>query len=199
MLHHDDWFTSRDSLASFVELLEANGAAGLGFSASEGVDSGSGRVISRNVPAPETLQRLGADRSALLNGNVIGAPSATIYRREGAPPFDERLHWLVDIDFYIRILAANPVVAYDARPLIRTTTGALHQVTHSVIADPKVDVVEWLYLLDKHRRSTSSVRLEAAVVASLIERHGRQLVLAAVRAHSSWRLRLLVELLARRN
>jgi glycosyltransferase involved in cell wall biosynthesis len=146
-LHHDDAFSSSSSLGRFVDLLANDADADFALSASNVCDPGQ-RLQRVHSPA-EHMARLRADPRVLLLGNWIGAPSATIYRRSVSARFDERLIWVVDIDFYLSILTSTSRFTYSDEPLVSTTDGATHQVTSSVLKDPRLELFEWFYLYGK--------------------------------------------------
>jgi glycosyltransferase involved in cell wall biosynthesis len=146
-LHHDDCFSSSTSLGRFVGLLVNDPDADFALSASN-VCSPEQRLQRVYSPA-DHVARLQADPRALLLGNWIGAPSATIYRRTLNARFDQRLIWVVDIDFYLSILASTSHFAYTDEPLVSITDGAAHQVTSSVANDPRLELFEWFYLYGK--------------------------------------------------
>jgi glycosyltransferase involved in cell wall biosynthesis len=146
-LHHDDCFSSPTSLGRFVGLLENDSDADFALSASNVCD---GEQQLQRVYSPANhIGRVRADPRALLLGNWIGAPSATIYRRSVNARFDMRLTWVVDIDFYLTILTATSQLAYSDEPLVSVTDGAAHQVTSSVAQDPRLELFEWFWLYGK--------------------------------------------------
>ena len=146
-LHHDDCFSSNTSLGRFVDLLANHPDANFALSASNVCDAE--QRLQRVYSPAEHMTRLRTDPRALLLGNWIGAPSATIYRRAVGSRFDERLTWVVDIDFYLSILTSAPGFAYSDEPLVSVTDGAAHQVTSSVAEDPRLELFEWFYLYGK--------------------------------------------------
>ena len=111
IMHHDDWFTDRDCLARFVEMLEEHPEADLAFCGSrqvmlDGVGNRTGEEFDRAI-SDEHLKMISEDWRDLYIGDYIGAPSATIYRK-GAPEYEEKLTWIVDVEFYMRLLQRNP-------------------------------------------------------------------------------------------
>lgn len=146
LLHHDDCFTSDDSLCRFVRLLD-DPDVDLGFSASLVVDA-EGSPVRTHQPL-ERIAALRRDPRTLLRGNWIGAPSATIYRRSSTARIDLGLRWLVDIDLYLSILSTNPRFAYEPDPLVATTSGAMHQVTTEIESNPVEGLREWFLLVEK--------------------------------------------------
>ena len=102
ILHHDDYFSTPDSLAQYVSLLDDNTDADFAFSGSIGCN-GNGEVQFFHEQKKEQLDLLMADFHNLLGGNIIGAPSATIFKKSLNLFFDKRLKWYVDLDFYIQV------------------------------------------------------------------------------------------------
>jgi glycosyltransferase involved in cell wall biosynthesis len=148
IVHHDDFFTQPDSLKLYVESLDKNPSSDFAFSATKvlNIMNGSERI---HICSSQKLNRLKSDPEYLFFGNMIGAPSATIFRRSLALKFDERYKWLVDIDFYISALRKNKNVVYIDVPLICTILGAEGQVTGQVEGDKAVQIKEHIMLLER--------------------------------------------------
>lgn len=148
VLHHDDFFTESNSLAQFVLMLENNPKADFGFSATLvwniNTNKKSIHSCSQNL-----LAKLKNEYHYLFFKNLIGAPSATIYRKEMAVKFDNRFKWLVDIDFYISALLKNNIVQYVDKPLICTSHGMESQVTQQVEYDKTIQLSEHVLLFSK--------------------------------------------------
>jgi len=147
ILHHDDWFVDCDSLAAFVGLLDDNPQADFAFSAS--IVSSMNKKDRVAAPNMHQLQSIRENPSILFYGNLIGAPSATIYRKKVQLQFDIRLKWLVDLDFYIRLLQGNGIFIFHAVPLVCTTDEAPHQITNECIANSKLQIFEYVCLYNK--------------------------------------------------
>ncbi|HZE85435.1 MAG TPA: glycosyltransferase [Puia sp.] len=123
LMHDDDWFASRDSLATFAAAAGSLSAA-----------PPPAAISSRHTPVPPratfifsaysniypdgrkkdiqiTPSRYGTllkKPATLLAGNCIGPPSCVLFKKREGLFFDRRFKWLVDIDFYIRYLQAAP-------------------------------------------------------------------------------------------
>lgn len=147
ILHHDDMLANPDALAAFVSLLDDNPDANFGFSASR-IEDARSESVRESRPTDKQLLMLRNTPEKLFLGNCIGAPSATICRREAALEYDKRMKWLVDIDFYIRILRQGKDFAYSTEVLIVTPTNAGHQVTEICNTDAETELYEYslLYL-----------------------------------------------------
>ena len=169
-LHHDDYLTTPDSLRRYVALLDEHPEADLAFSASEVwmVDSGE-RWVHR--PTAGQLRALAARPQVLFAGNLIGSPSAAIYRRTVTETFDPRLVWLVDVDFYIRVLGAGRTFAFCPEPLVCTTNGSW-QITTRVQGDRAVGLFEHLVVYDRIRDTAGMGSVFLKTWARLFARYG---------------------------
>ncbi len=149
ILHHDDWFPDENCLLEFVRLLDEDASCCLAFSATKVCDT-MGNVKRIHQASDIQIQKVKKNPDYLFGKNLIGAPSAAIFRRDVFIPFDKNLKWVVDVDFYISVLRRNRNIGYISRPLICTTDGAVSQITY----DPKlssVELFEWNYLYNKIR------------------------------------------------
>ena len=148
LLHHDDRLDHSGALSAFVRLLDENPEAIFAFCASRVED-----VISRESRihrlTKDQLMQISCIPEKLFFGNIIGAPSATIYRNALAIEYDPRMKWLVDIDFYIRILQLNHRFAYTPEVLIVTPTNAIHQVTEICKSSAAIELFEYMLLYQK--------------------------------------------------
>jgi glycosyltransferase involved in cell wall biosynthesis len=144
VLHHDDWLTDDTCLLKFVRLLDEHPEADFAFCASKifHLDKSEGaHRISR-----DDVENIKRNPLLLYASNLIGGPSATIYRRNTSLLFDTRLKWLVDIDLYIRLLADNRNIVYS--PELLVTTGAVEgRITDECIDNKEVEVTEYLHVL----------------------------------------------------
>jgi glycosyltransferase involved in cell wall biosynthesis len=170
VLHHDDYLTGSDSLRKYVALLDEHPESDLGFSASLVwmVDSGE-RWVHR--PTAAQLRDLAGRPQVLFAGNVIGSPSAVIFRRTVTQSFDPRLIWLVDVDYYIRVLETRRGFAFCPEPLVCTTNGSW-QITTQVRDDKAVELFERLYMYNRIRDTKGLESVFLWEWARLFARHG---------------------------
>lgn len=148
ILHHDDWLLSPDSLARFVALMDDHPEASIGFSAAENYDKFLNLRFVHS-PSEEVIALIRRDRNALFLANQIGPPSSIIYRNTPELIFDENLRWLVDVDFYIRLLVNRESLVYSNVPLVGVTVESDHQVTRECENNKQVEIYEHLYLYAK--------------------------------------------------
>lgn len=164
MMHHDDWFTDENSLEAFVDMLERHPEVDLAFSGSRQVEAG--RSYDRFLSA-EDAALIQEDYRNLFLGNTIGAPSAVIVRRRvlqngqgnGAERqnsdgermlYDEKLTWLVDMEYYMHILKGNPKFVYTEKPLVSIGVSG-GQLTESCRDDQELNAFEHGYIYQKYR------------------------------------------------
>jgi glycosyltransferase involved in cell wall biosynthesis len=147
-LHHDDWFTNEDSLKAYVQALDDNPHSNFAFSCTNIYDTNH-NIIYTHCPTERELVRLRKNPVNLFPRNFVGAPSATIYRRNVDKLFDNHLKWVVDIDFYISILKDNPIYVYIPKNAVCCTYGAPGQITLECLNNKKIELFEWIYLFNK--------------------------------------------------
>ncbi len=139
----------KDSLQEYVNMLEQNPDADFAFSATAihySKDSTKNRVHKVSSEQIDILKR---DPLSLFFGNLIGAPSTTIYKKNTNKNYDKNLKWLVDIDFYIRMLSDNHNFVYSPRTLIGTVADADHKITNQCADNKNIEIFENYYLFNK--------------------------------------------------
>lgn len=147
IMHHDDWFNLPDSLGKFVLAIEKEDADFV-FCASEILDVKE-NTVRYNSPDANFVEEIKKTPDALFNNNLIGAPSAVIFKRKINELFDVNLKYLVDVDFYMRLLKKSSKIEFIKEPLIVNTSNNDEQVTASSI-NKEVQVGEYCYLYNKH-------------------------------------------------
>lgn len=147
IMHHDDWFAEADSLERFVAMLDENPEADLAFCGTWQVTLGEdGEEIdrfSRHI-SDEHREMIAKEWRSLFFGGYIGAPSATIYRNVGID-YEEQLKWLVDVEFYMRVLQRNPKFVCTNDPLICIGISRT-QLTESCRGDGALNIFEYGFL-----------------------------------------------------
>lgn len=148
IMHHDDHFIRSDALRLFVQMLDQNPDANFAFCGTmvNHIDVDMHRV---HCATERQLADLAKDPASLFVGNCIGAPSATICRRSAILDYDCRMKWLVDIDYYYRMLMNNPKFSYTPEVLISTPTNANHQVTELCRDNGAIELGEAMLVFEK--------------------------------------------------
>jgi glycosyltransferase involved in cell wall biosynthesis len=164
VMHSDDWFSGPDALQIFVEALDNNPKSNFAFSASNVCDTKQKTKYIHEVSKKELL-KLKKSPTYLFGRNIIGAPSATIYRKLVTNKYyDEKTKWVVDLDQYISILQENNNLEYIPKPLVCTTDGASHQSNNSSVGIVEVELFEWLYLYAKFRKTYPKIKYRAFIL-----------------------------------
>jgi len=146
IMHDDDWFADEHSLQHFADAVTYHPSGRFIFSAYQNValETGETRDVFTN---PFRFRMLQKNPVTLFSRNVIGPPSVVMYLREEATLFDRRLKWVVDIDFYIRSLAAAKPV-YINKVLVKVGIGG-EQVTRDCFLQRPIEIPENFALLNK--------------------------------------------------
>ncbi|NDV93867.1 glycosyltransferase [Dysgonomonas sp. 521] len=147
ILHHDDWFTSPKSLGKFVKLLDENPQADIAFSASCDIDSNNKQKV--HIAGNAFLENVAKEAESIYLGNRFGAPSVCIFRNKGYS-FDTNLIWLVDIDFYIRLIAAGNNTFGITQEILVNIGVSEFQITQQCLTESKVRISEKIYLYNKY-------------------------------------------------
>jgi len=151
IMHQDDYFSSSTSLSQFVQSLEDNKNSIFTFSACQ--DIGDKLIIDRPIQYKK-ISRFKKNPYYLLYDNCIGAPSVLMYRRNNQLSFDENLVWLVDIDFYIRLLLINANVSTIHEKLISIGISQ-YQITSKCIDNVGLILHEYAYIYKKYHNNVT--------------------------------------------
>ncbi len=145
IMHDDDCLSGPDSLLSFAEAIE-NGGSRFYFSAFTNVfPDGHSRTVRLNTAQLNVLKK---HPEILVASNRIGPPSAVLFKKDDSIYFDNRMKWLVDLDFYIRYLKKYPAVEYISGSLVQIGIGET-QITSSSFGNPEIEIPERFMLQEK--------------------------------------------------
>lgn len=146
LVHRDDWFSQSDALEICYEQMEKDAACDFLFAASTTVYP-HGKRAELYLGEKELLN-LRERPECLLLGNFVGAPSVTMIRNGKGYYYDERLKWLVDIEFYVRVLLQNPRFVYINTSLVNI---GIHegQVTNDVSTNGDLVMREYIICLQQ--------------------------------------------------
>lgn len=161
ILHHDDWFSSSQSLSKFVQLLDENPNADIAFSASCDIDANNNS--KPHIASDIFLTSLKKEAETIYTGNQLGAPSVCIFRNKDYV-FDPNLIWLVDIDFYIQvIMAGNNTFAFTPDILVNIGVSEF-QITRQCLTETKVRISEKIYLYRKYNLQNKSAKYRKSLL-----------------------------------
>ncbi|MBN1469629.1 MAG: glycosyltransferase family 2 protein [Fusobacteriaceae bacterium] len=140
----DDWFSFKNSLSKFVDMIEKTKDCSFAFSGTHQVSLINSYSRSIEEYQEELLLK---DYRTLFTGNWIGAPSATIFKRDKIY-FDDNLKWVVDLEFYIRYLTINNSINYTKEPLISIGIND-SQITNDCVKNKALNNFEYSYVYKK--------------------------------------------------
>lgn len=163
IIHHDDWFSSPHSLTEYVHLLDDNPGVNIAFSASCDIDK-QGRGKEHKL-SDDTVSLLKKYPERLFLGNVLGAPSICIFRNHKGYSFDPNLIWLVDTDFYIRVIGAKQF-AYTTQRLVNIGVSEF-QITQSDLSNSKIRLAEKVCLYNKFKLNKKSNKYRRSLLKAL--------------------------------
>jgi hypothetical protein len=121
LIHQDDWFHSPTALSEFVNAFKEKNVDFV-FSRNTAVDEKGNEIILQGLPS--LVQTMAKKPNHLLRAQVIGPPSNTMLKRAVNIRYDERFIWLVDVDYYTRILKTGYKYHYIDKHLVSI---GLHQ------------------------------------------------------------------------
>lgn len=145
LMHDDDWFAGPDSLQMFVDIARREPKAAFIYSAYNNVEHG--KMVSRSG-RPSTFRNYMFKKcsESIISENFIGPPSAVMHRNISVF-YDNRLKWLVDVDFYARFLKGRQAL-YCEQPLVNIGISEV-QVTKESSRVASVEIPEHSYILQK--------------------------------------------------
>jgi len=146
LMHDDDWFSDEHSLESFAEIIANDRSIAFIFSAYKNVYLNPSRT--KNIFASRFwIRKLDKNPAVLFSGNFIGPPSVVLHKKNLDFLYDDRMKWLVDIDFYIRYLSVGRS-SYIHKTLVNVGISD-RQVTKNAFRNRTIEIPESFLLLEK--------------------------------------------------
>lgn len=135
LLHQDDWLHADDALSSLLKgSVDHN--ADFVFCQNTAIDEDGNKLILQ--ARPRLLHTMSKHPDHLLLAQVIGPPSNTLLRRTVTTRYDERFIWLVDVDYYSRMLKERYRYHYIDRHLVSI---GLHEDQTTVFCRLHADII----------------------------------------------------------
>lgn len=116
LLHQDDWLNGTDVITKYVTAFENNSSAGFVFCRSMAFTKNDSAGL--NKFHKQILDKLPQHPEGLLLGNVIGPPSNVMVRSTVKTRYSPPLIWLVDVDYYMRLIGAGHNFFFIDEPLV---------------------------------------------------------------------------------
>jgi len=150
IFYQDDWFTYNNSLLIMVQALITNDADVL-FSGN--IEKGNEETF--HICTDSEIALLNRNITCLFKANYLGAPSNILYKKCDTL-LDSRYEWLLDVDFYIRLIG-DKKLSYVYEPLI-TIGHDGNQLSDFYYRNPYKMFIEKLnyYLGNKQIRNVSN-------------------------------------------
>lgn len=146
IMHDDDWFEDNTSLQQFADAAE-NNTSDFIFSGFYNNFLKENRK-EKNLISHRNKFLLKKNPCYLLKKNFIGHPSTTLIKNNLDYWYDNKIKWVVDIEFYIRVLDKKKSFYDINKPLINIGIGD-EQITHEVFRKPEIEIPENIYLINK--------------------------------------------------
>lgn len=169
LLHQDDWLEGTGALAAYADAFAANPDADFVFCRNTAIEAGRDPIILQALPG--LLRDMANRPNHILRANVIGPPSNTMVRARVKTRYDERYIWLVDVDYYVRLLKTGYTYVYLDRHLVSI---GLHedQTTAFVRANDNIILKENIWYARKLEAEAFSDVLIYDYYWRLLRNHG---------------------------
>jgi glycosyltransferase involved in cell wall biosynthesis len=146
LLHHDDYLAREDALQQYCAFFEMQPQIDGFFSKSTPVNDA--KEPTQIKYEPNIIKQLRQEPDLLIRSNQIGPPSNLMLRTSVREHYDTRLLWLVDIEFYIRIIKKGHKIGYIKETLVYV---GIHpeQITRFCMNNPHIVLWENILLADQ--------------------------------------------------
>jgi glycosyltransferase involved in cell wall biosynthesis len=154
LLHHDDAFSSKESLCKFVQPFIKDETVEFVFGRNQALEEKTkGNPLSGNF-----FKKYYRDPELLLTGNLIGAPSNVMVKLSALEMYNINYKWIVDIEYYIRLFRKKNKYRYIDDVLINI---GIHegQVTNDCINNNDVLLYEYLHYAISNELKANSIKL----------------------------------------
>ena len=149
IMHDDDAFSSASSLSDFSKNI--NNDVDVIFSGFQVFDESTTTTKDLSI-SQSRFNKLIKNPFRLFSSNELGHPSVMIFRKSIPETFDERFTWIVDWEYYIRLLK-NHKVKFIPKPLVVISKNET-QLTNVCFRNASIEIPEMLMFYDKHGHIT---------------------------------------------
>lgn len=143
IMHDDDAFFGSDSLRKFSQSIYFN--TDVIFSGyvihDEKSDSRSVKLLSKI-----RFQQIKKNPFLLFASNEIGPPSVMLFKKSITEQFDNRLKWIVDWEFYIRVIKKYKAQYIHDKLVVISYNES--QITNQCIRNPAIEIYETMIFYD---------------------------------------------------
>ena len=150
LMHDDDWFATKDALQVFYNYTQQNTNADFFYSAFQNIkENPVQKEIVRMFLIDKLLLKLSPYH--LLKKVYIGNPSCTLVRKSLNIWYDVRFKFIVDFEYYIRVIQQTKTSVYIDKVLLNI---GFHedQVTAYTKYDPAIQIPENVIFLNEQKK-----------------------------------------------
>jgi len=150
IMHNDDWFANDNALQIFYDNIQQHTDADFFFCAFQNVEVNSGKTEVVKMSAADKAF-LKSNPYHLLKKVYIGNPSCTLVRKSLDIFYDNRYKFIVDFDYYIRVIQQTEMPVYIDEVLLNI---GFHdeQVTTYTKYNPEVQIPENIIFLNEQKK-----------------------------------------------
>jgi GT2 family glycosyltransferase len=153
IMHHDQWFEDDYALKKLLDKI-IHSKNTFVFCAVRNEFRGRISELKLN---PSQLNRIINEPESLILGNLIGGPTAILYHKDSKISYDEKIIWLVDIEFYLQLFNKGFKVEYINEILYTSMTDA-DSLTNNNLIDSEKQLYEYSYLFNKYIKQLSILK-----------------------------------------
>ena len=110
LMHQDDWLHTTTAISTYVKVFADAPEVDFVFCRNTAVDESGKEIVLQAIP--RLLREMDKKPNQLVLAQVIGPPSNTMLRATVNIRYDEQFIWLVDVDYYARLLKAGHKYLY---------------------------------------------------------------------------------------
>ena len=152
-MHHDQWFEDDFALKKLLSILLNNKNT---FVFSAAINNFRGKVFEFRIKKNE-LNDIINEPEKLILANLIGGPTAILYPSNAKIIFDEKIIWLVDVEFYLQLFRKGYKVKYIDECLYTSMTD-FDSLTNNNLIDTEKQLYEYSYLYNKYTKNLSRIK-----------------------------------------
>jgi len=150
IMHNDDWFANDEALQIFYDNIQEHPDDVFFFSAFQNVeaDTGKKQIVKLSYTDKNFFE---SNPYHLLKKVYVGNPSCTILRKDLDVWYDKRYKFIVDFDYYIRVIQQTKMPVYIDEVLLNI---GFHsgQVTGYTKYNPAVQLPENITYLNEQKK-----------------------------------------------
>lgn len=148
LIHQDDWLHHPSALTMYVEAFTQNPTIGFVFCKNTAIKPSGEAIVLQTFPW--LLTSIQNNPYHLVRSDVIGPPSNVMVRKGVNIRYDEEMIWLVDVDYYVRLIESGLIYTYIDKHLVSI---GLHedQMTNFCRENSSIMVKENLFFAYKNQ------------------------------------------------